>query len=245
MPCASLESLIQWAYNGFANGRHFDARSAIRVEGGPEWVHGSPPGASADRYTINAKAEGSPGMLAMLTGPVMRALLEDRFQLKLHRATREVPVYSLTVAKGGAKLEPFKEGSCFDWEDPGHPKLPPSQEPRPNCRQWTSVVYGATMKELCAMLAEDDLDRPVIDKTGLAGMFNFALDISPEDRGIPGDVAAAATGRRGSGRPALIDPADRFDAARTALRKIGLDLKAAKGPQEAIVIDRVERPSAN
>ena len=48
----------------------------------------------------------------MMSGPMMQKLLEDRFKLRIHRETREVPVYALTVAKSGPKLPPFQEGSC-------------------------------------------------------------------------------------------------------------------------------------
>ena len=250
VPCASVRNLIDWAYSSFANGLHFDPRSSVPIEGAPAWID-SDFRATSDRYTINAKAEGDPNILTMLAGPMMQALLEDRFKLKMHRATREVAVYALTVAKGGPKLQPFQDGSCFDTEDTLDHPLPPPEPGKPrakNCRQFVRAdkgldVYGTTMREFCASF-KPGLDRPVIDRTGIAGVFSLHLDLSLKNLGVPGDVVSNATGQRQSTRPTLDDPADRFDAVRTALRKIGLNLKATKRT-EILVIDHVERPSEN
>ena len=251
VPCAAVKNLIDWTYGAYANGPHFDAQLTLPIEGAPAWM-------DSERYTINAKAAGSPGILEMFTGPLMQALLADRFKLKFHRETREAPVYALGVStgKGAPKLQPFKEGSCIDSEDPwGHPLTPSVSSPIPgqprpkNCRQLVHAdngldVYGTTMKEFCAVF-KNALDRPVIDKTGIAGVFSLHLDLYSTDLGVPGEVVANATGTRQNDRRILDDPADRFDAVRTALRKIGLDLQATKGPQDVIVIDHLERPSEN
>jgi uncharacterized protein (TIGR03435 family) len=250
VPCASVRNLIGWSFSGFQNGRHFDL-SSVPIEGGPAWVDSD--------FTINAKANGDPNILTMLAGPMMRALLEDRFKLKIHRATRQALVYALILGKGALKLQPFKEGVCIDKEDPWDHPLPESVlspmpgQPSPKiCRTISRAdngfdVYGTTMTEFCTgdVFRGRVLDRPVVDQTGITGTFNLHLDLSPGDRGIPNEVVANATGQRQSNRPALDDPADRFDAMRVALRKIGLDLRATKGPQEVIVIDHVERPSEN
>jgi len=74
------------------------------LEGGPSWI-------DSDRYQISAKAEGAVSRDVM-NGPMLQALLEERFQLRIHRETREVPIYALTVAKSGLKLHPADGGSC-------------------------------------------------------------------------------------------------------------------------------------
>jgi uncharacterized protein (TIGR03435 family) len=244
MPCTEVKYLIQWAYSSYANGAHFNAGWSAPIEGAPSWIN-------SDEYMIDAKAEGNPSVLTMFAGPMMQALLEGRFKLKIHRATREVPVYALTVAKGGPKLQPFKEGSCVDWEDSWDHPRPPQVSGQPRIRSCRvlgpankGLEFDGTMREFCARFA-NVFDRPVIDKTGIAGMFTIHLDLSFPDLGIPGDVVANVTGTPQSGRPALDDPADRFDAVRTAVRKIGLSLEATKGPQEILVIDHIERPSEN
>ncbi len=96
-----MGGLIEKAYGRFANGRRNPPWAVVPVEGGPAWIHSDP-------YLIS---EGDPS-LELMQGPMLQALLEDRFQLKMHRETREVPVYALTIAKGGSKLQPFKEGTC-------------------------------------------------------------------------------------------------------------------------------------
>src|SRR5688572_6639805 len=72
-----------------------------RLVGGPEWIR-------SDRYDIEAKTEGNPSRAEMML--MLQALLTERFQLRLHREAREMPAYVLTVARGGAKLTPTKEG---------------------------------------------------------------------------------------------------------------------------------------
>src|SRR5438067_6869146 len=151
----------------------------MQVVGGPGWI-------DSDRYDIVAKAEQNPPR-TQLYGPMLRALLEDRFKLKVHRETKELPVYLLTIAKGGTKLQLTKEGSCIP-ADINHPLPQPSPgQPRPRaCGSQTTGpdgtfdIYGATMASLCIQLAIR-LDRDVIDKTGIAGMFDIHLEVSRAD----------------------------------------------------------------
>ena len=99
--CVSLRDVIRVAYGsveGPAPGR------LPEVLGGPGWI-------DTDRYDILATAPGNPG-LDQMYGPMTRALLEDRFRLKLHDEVRRSPVYNLTVLKQPAKLKPIKDGSC-------------------------------------------------------------------------------------------------------------------------------------
>ena len=86
--CAHLRDVIQQAY-----GRRSFNILRDQVAGGPGWI-------DSDFYDIVAKADGEASM-AQMTGPMMQALLEDRFRLKIHRDAKEVPVYELTVGKGG------------------------------------------------------------------------------------------------------------------------------------------------
>jgi uncharacterized protein (TIGR03435 family) len=98
--CQNVMGLIDVAYRFYANGSVNAPWSWPPIEGGPAWIN-------SDRYEINAKAEGTPPE-AMTHGPMLQALLEDRFKLKIHRETREIQAYLLTVAKNGPKLQPFK-----------------------------------------------------------------------------------------------------------------------------------------
>lgn len=226
----------------FANGRSLDPTALTLIDGLPKW-------ADSEYYEVVAKAEDAPTQ-AMMHGPMMQALLEDRFKLKVHREKRDVPVYVLSVAKGGPKLIAAKNGSCtpqtFDLERP----FSPPASGRPLCgRQVVGSegidLFGITMAELCYQLFERT-DRIVIDKTGIAGMFDIHLDLAPEDR-IPASFRAFVNAERGvinlSPPDTSTDPphSSIFDA----VKKLGLKLESGKGPREFVVVDHVEQPSAN
>ncbi len=207
---------------------------SVPISGGPPWI-------DSDRYDIDAKAEGAPGQ-KMMRGPMLQALLEDRYKLKIHRETKEVPVYALTVAKGGPKLlQAAQAGKCMTL-DPGLP-APPRPWTLPRCgifiRSGTkegSDIYGVTMADLCRQFSSL-MDRNVIDRTGITGTFDIFVpaDRSPADP-MPG-LSEAAT----PSTPA--DPA--FSLPFFLVQKLGLKLEPAKGPGESLVIDHVERPSGN
>jgi uncharacterized protein (TIGR03435 family) len=166
-----------------------------------------------------------------MTGPMLQALLEDRFQLKVHRETREIPLYALTVAKSGLKLQPADGGSCTP-RDPAQSSLPPpasGQKPWCNLlRRWGDShaihieLFGASMTQFCQSLGTD---RPVIDRTGITDRFDFHVEFAPEGADPSDDLAA---------------PSISF-----ALGLLGLKLETTKGPREFLVIDRVEKPSEN
>jgi uncharacterized protein (TIGR03435 family) len=200
------------------------------IKRSPAWLR-------SDRYTIDARAAG-PESIAMMRGPMMQALLEDRFKLKIHRENREVPVYELTLAKGRSKLRRAKEGSCIP-EDRWEPTAIPSRErPMPSGAPIACGVpspsasgldfNGTTIAHLCSLLS-GWFDRDVIDKTGLAGMFDFHFDLplseSPED-GVSAESA-------------------RVTAMMPALGKLGFKVAPAKELGQFLVIDHVERPSGN
>ncbi len=90
--CTTTQRIIQQAYGLFSSG-HLNPGSYLPVTGGPEWT-------ASDLYEIDAKAS-PPETRATMNGPMLQALLEDRFKLRFHRETREVPVYAVTVASDG------------------------------------------------------------------------------------------------------------------------------------------------
>ena len=104
--CWPLWRLIGDAYETFADGKVDPLKPLVPLplDSAPAWVNSA-------RYSIDAKAEG-PESGAVMRGPMMQTLLEDRFQLKVHRETKEVPAYIMTVAKGGPKLQRTIDGSC-------------------------------------------------------------------------------------------------------------------------------------
>jgi uncharacterized protein (TIGR03435 family) len=238
--CETVKDLIRDAYDLLANGhlpRGTISRNSrtVPIEGGPGWIN-------SERYYIDAKAEG-PQTQEMMRGPMMRTLLEDRFKLKIVRETRQGPVYELKVAQGGLKLEPVERGSCTPVEEFDFRKLAPGQKPPLICDgamvQTGKLVFLAmSIADFCQNLTWNALDRPVIDKTGITGKFNFRIEFAPDEatpnfRSTAGDPAAAPSDPAG---PSIF----------TALQQqLGLKLERATGPVEFLVIDHVERPSEN
>ncbi len=224
-------------------------RILIRAEAGPSLNNSAWP--TSDRYMITATAPGNPP-LGTILGPMLQALLEDRFKLKIHTEAREIPIYAVTVAKGGPKLKPFKEGSCTPLPPVesaralGLPQLAPGQKfcddlIHQNGLTLTFDAQGAGLAELCAMLGLV-LHHPVADKTGVAGLFDFhfefasdpTLGMGPPPPPPPGAGPAAPSDP--SGAPSIF----------TALQNLGLKLdQSAKGPGEFLVVDSIERPSEN
>ena len=242
--CATVEALIQRAYVGFANGVSLN-RAQLEIRGGPEWIR-------SVQYDIAARAEGS-AHVAQMSGPMLQELLEDRFQLQVHRETRQGDVYVLTVAKNGLKLRPTKEGSCTPMDLDHWPPPPPAPgQPSPVvCGAFRSPpstpgtlkldADGTTIAAFFANLSILFLQQPVIDKTGLTGLFDFRLEFS-QDLGLN-----LGGGKRGKGGG---DTAPRVEATGPSLpaaleSELGLKISAGKGPVEFLVIDHVERPSAN
>jgi uncharacterized protein (TIGR03435 family) len=227
--CPTVAQLIQQAYVYFANGRF--GLSSVQVSGGPAWL-------SSARYLINAKAEGNP-RLEIMSGPMLQTLLEDRFRLTIHRETREVPVYALEVATGGVKLPPVAEGTCviLDMDKALTPRAPGQQHPDfcgtggVNRRGAKVTVHGhaMTLDEFSGRLRLVS-DRPIVNKTAIAGMFDFHLEFVSDE---------AATG--------LAPPDDASGPSMfTAIQEqLGLKLEPTRGPGEFLVIDHVEKPDAN
>jgi uncharacterized protein (TIGR03435 family) len=224
--------LIQAAYVIFANGHTISSPMHVPISGGPAWIN-------SDRYDVNAKPDG-PQSEEMMNGRMMQALLEDRFKLQIHRETREVPIYALTAAKGGIKLKPFQEGSCtpIDFTKLTMSALD-SRVPGVNyCRnvgrrKGGIEIYdaqGTSLDEFC-LLQFGRMDRPVVNKTGIMGLFDIHLEFAP-----------GATDPDGADAPS--DPAG--PSIFTALQQqLGLKLEPAKGPGKSIVIDHIEKPSGN
>lgn len=186
------------------------------ISGGPGWMN-------ADHYDILGQTPGDVRPNHDEQMQMLRALLADRFDLTFHREPKVFSIYELTVAKNG-------------------PKLKKSAEPQDSQPALISVVYpqnitlparNATMGDFVSMLQRAVLDRPVVDKTGLAGRFDFDLSWAPDETQFGGEVPVAPPGTQA---PPLF---------RAVQDQLGLKLIATKGPVEALVVDKVERPSAN
>jgi uncharacterized protein (TIGR03435 family) len=207
---------------------------AFQIVGAPAWLQ-------SERYEIEAKAEGNPPNTQLML--MLQSLLEDRFQLKTHRETRDLPGYALTLVKGG-KLTPPKEGSCQAF-DPQTPPPPPGQAGFAPCGFVRTAMGPAGllmqggkvgMKELARVLSMS-LGRPVSDQTGFTGVFDLNLEFAPDASlaGLPRPTGASEP-PPDNGRATI------FSALQ---EQLGLKLEAAKSPVDVLVIDHVERPSAN
>jgi uncharacterized protein (TIGR03435 family) len=217
----------------------------VPIEKRPAW-------ADTDLYTIEAKAEGTPNPGTML-GSMMQALLEDRFHLKLHTEFEEIPVYVLTVANSGPKLQRSQEGSCQPMlSDQPAPAPVPGGTPLAICgmRQIVNGEFrlsGATMADLALALSSD---REAIDKTGIGGTFDVRVPLTQEfvealaprapPPPPPGEPQAPPVAPANS-----TSPNDVFYMNQAIARKLGLKLEAGKGPGRILVIDHVEKPSEN
>jgi len=252
--CTTVINLVKQAYVLFADG-HVNPMSRVPVEGGPAWI-------ATARYQIDAKAS-SPQNQGMMYGPMLQTLLEDRLKLKIRRQTREVPAYALTVAKGGPKLHAFQKGTCTpldlklleQFPPPSFPELPPGQTycggVHPDGGRWVFSIgrmKGPNVTLEARALSIDDfvkhslgshLDRPVINQTGITGLFDFHLEYAPDET-MP-DFREGALAADGAASAEFAGP-----SLFTALqRQLGLKLEPAKGLGDFFVIDHVERPSAN
>jgi len=223
--------LIQQAYNRYAAG-HLTSAKIIPIEGGPNWIH-------SETFEIDAKSDGHPSIVMML-GPMMQAILEDRFKLRIHRETRQGPVYELALGKGAPKLKPFHDGSCTPVLV-GHPS-PPLASGQHYCRNVVGPravdFEGGTLSMLAGLLGLI-VDRPVIDKTGITNYIQIQLKFSSDDSAAP----RPATTDPGS--PAAVSPPDARGIFQAIQEQLGLKLVPAKGPIDVLVIDHVEKPSEN
>ncbi len=189
---------------------------AFQISGGPDWIR-------TDRWDIQAKVEGVEGHLTMAQErPMLQALMADRFQLKIHKETREMPVYALVVDKKGSKLVEHTTG----------------ESQTRNGNGMLNVKNHST--EWLAFWLAQQLGRVVIDRTNLKAEYDFQLEWSPD----PGQGGAESIGLP----PEMPRPRPETNGPSifTALQEqLGLRLVSQKGPVEIVVIDSVEKPSSN
>jgi uncharacterized protein (TIGR03435 family) len=219
---------------------------------------GAPPWISSERFDIVAKAEGDLGPpVSRDGGPsklqlMMRALLEDRFKLQVHREPREVPIYSLVLARPDGRLGSGLTVSTVDCEalaaarrSGGPPPDVPKPGERPQCGARVGfgelTAGGQPLLELVSLLAAT-VGRSVVDRTGLTGRYDITLRWTP-DRVLQRAAGAAASEPiRVNG--VEIDP--NGPSIFTALQEqLGLKLESERGTVEALVIDHIERPTAD
>ena len=189
-----------------------------QIVGGPPWME-------SEKYDVTGQpeSEGVPSRVQL--SAMMRKLLEDRFKFTFHREKRELPVYAITVAPGGPKL------TKNDNNPNGLPGLFFKG-------LGTLPAMNATMGDLAGVMQTAVLDRPVLDKTGLQGRWDFTL------RWTPDETQFVNMGVRVTPPPAN-DP-DAPPGLFTAFQEqLGLKLESTKGPVEVLVVDKIDKPSEN
>jgi uncharacterized protein (TIGR03435 family) len=202
----TLKLLIAAAYN----------LNSKAISGGPGWVE-------SDHYDILAVTPGEVRPTHDEQMAMLRSLLTTRFKLTSHREPKEFSIYELQVAKGGPRLKP----STAPPDDP--PQLISTVYPE----RMVLPARNVTMSDLASILQRAMLDRPVVDRTGLSGKYDFDLEWAPDETQFGGEVLSA---------PADAPSPPLFSAIQ---QQLGLKLQATKGSIQAFVIDTVERPSAN
>jgi uncharacterized protein (TIGR03435 family) len=179
-----------------------------QIVGAPEWVR-------TERFTVDGvpDTDGQPNVRQIQS--LIRKLLEERFGMKVHHEQRETPVYALTVAKGGTKMTPST----------GDPNGLPSENGRGGGHIRNFHFTNTSMPDLALFLLVE-VDRPVVDHTGVQGRYDFPLKFSRDEISTP--------------------DADAPPRIFTAIQEqVGLKLEPVKAPADVVVIDKIERPSAN
>jgi len=229
----TVKDLMFFAYSPRA-GRLFSEQ----IIGGPIW-------SNTDHFDVEAKADA--GGRAVPIEPMrlmVQSLLEDRFQMKVHREMRDLPVYNLVVAKGGLKMKPSADQTAPDPRKGFIDFTSLAAEAAPLPRGAMRVAKGPGISVLTANsvpisalvnnLLQSQSDRIVSDKTGLKELFDIDLRFSNEGGPPPSP---------GTDAPAPSDPSG--PSLFTAIQELGLKLEPGKAPMEVIVIDSVSKPTEN
>jgi uncharacterized protein (TIGR03435 family) len=270
----TVRSLLLTAYQPLPVGPAGGVVAQLQVVGGPPWIE-------SERYDVQATADCSGGAISrQQVQPMVRSMLEDRFQLKAHIETRDLPVYNLVVGRDGAKVKRSEDQTPVTPTQVQPPQLcaplppaptntpppliPPGQRGSPfdpnspvprgfmgaSFSQSMFMLRGSAvpLSNMIGMM-QQQVGRPVIDKTELKGLYDFVIRFSPEGLNssfsqlqaqppppLPGG-APAGPGAAPAGEP--------LPSIFTALQEIGLRLESTKAPLEVLVIDSVQRPTEN
>jgi uncharacterized protein (TIGR03435 family) len=197
---------------------------ADQVAGGPAWM-------DADRYDMNAKAERPSSVDELHL--MLQELLADRFKLRFHRESRELPIYALTVDKEGPKLKAHEAQSA------GDPWIEPTVDQNAGERLKTTWHAKFAPMDFFAWRLSLFMDRPVVNQTKLDGGYDFDLSFTQELPQPPQGTPAGAVflGGPGDGSNSTI--------AESIRQQLGLKLEREKGPVDIIVIDHAEKPVEN
>jgi uncharacterized protein (TIGR03435 family) len=197
-----------------------------RILGGPSWLdsEGYDIDAKAERSVVDALNKLSPEERVVARQRMLQALLAERFGLIVHRESKELPIYSMTIAKNGPKLHEAKPDDAYD----NGAKLPnglPAGSGFHSSKRGEVTAQGVSIPELAGWLSRQ-VGRTILDNTGLTAKYDLTLNWTPDN---------AETSAESSGVSIFV----------ALQQQLGLKLESGKGPVEVIVIDHVDRPSAN
>jgi uncharacterized protein (TIGR03435 family) len=210
----------------------------FQLIGGPDWL-------GRDRFDITAKMEGDPPPTPPGAGPdqmmlAMRSTLAERFKLVVRKETRELDIYALVMARPGGKPGPALKPSTTDcaamMKGPRSGGPPPGPNDPVQCgarQSFGRIQFNGMPLTLFANGISGQVGRMVIDRTGLAGNWDFELTFAPER-----PLGALPPGVE----PPPVDP--NAPTLFTAVQEqLGLKLDSTKGPVDVLVIDSVEQPT--
>jgi len=214
----TFKMLMEYAY-GVRN---------FQILGGPDWIN-------SERYDIHAKVEDDSVRVSTKSRDLstpdpmtlrIQSLLEDRFQLRMHREPRELAIYELAVGKGGSKLQLSSDQSAPepDSQDRGSLSIQRAQA------GWTLQATAIPMSSLITVLS-NQIGRPIVDKSNIKpGLYDVNLQWTPNRPPTDG---------------ALADDPEGLPIVTAVQDQLGLRLVSSKGPVEVLVIDDVQKPSPN
>ena len=201
---------------GRVTGRNVTARTMIlsayhltpyQLSGGPAWL-------DADRFDLDANTEtvASKDRLRLM----LRSLLEDRLKLTLRHATKEMPVYVLTVSKRGSKLVEWKDGEAMP-AVPGTPAASGGRRGGGASAEGGAILDRQTMQAFAEMMSGNaHVGRPVIDRTGLQGTYLISFRWESDE-----DFVSAVE------------------------EATGLNFEGRRAPMDVFTVDHIEKPAAN
>ncbi len=201
----SLRYLIQWAWR----------LNSKQLAGGPAWM-------DVARFDVVGEIDGDGVPTDHQWRITVQKLLTERFQLQMHHEKREMPAFALVIAKGGSKLTPGD----------GNVKTPRQMMlgGAPGQTMWV-IGVNASIDDFIGELGRVVVDRPIVDQTGLTGLYNINFKFSREEADALGMTELPETAP-----PNLLN---------VLPQQLGLSLKGTKALVDIVVIDRAEMPEAN
>ncbi len=200
----SLRAIVRYAYDV----------EDIQISGGPPWFN-------SDRWDIVATCGRE--ISEAERRRMLQALLNERFQMTIRHEMKELPVYALSVAKGGSKLTPGATGN------------PERVELNVNGAGFHHMMGQSVTLSTIAKVLTGPVGRIVIDRTGINGSFDYQLEWVPDPASMPSINGARPDGSN-------LDGASIFTAVQ---EQLGLKLESTKGPVEILVIERAEKAAEN